>query len=127
MNTSDQPTGEVLILGASALVDTQAANAYIAAGWKVFASSRRYPDLIDAGPFQHLSLDLRSATDWEAAVEQLRGVTHVVYTDVFELQGLMPGWSDPEQTETNGRMLEYILAPLSTVADLKRIWAVSAE
>ncbi len=116
-----QPQGEVLILGASGLVGTQAANAFIKAGWKVHASSRRFPELIDAGSFRHLSLDLMNPADCEAAVEELSAVTHVVYTAVYELPGLMPGWSDPEQIATNGRMLENILAPLVEAANLEHV------
>ena len=47
-----------LIVGASGLVGTAAANAFLNAGWKVIAASRRYPELLH-GEFMHkMSMNL---------------------------------------------------------------------
>ena len=56
----------------------------------------------------------------EAAAE-LTDVTHVIYTAVFELPGLIDGWTDPVQIETNGRMLRNLLDPLREHAALKHV------
>ena len=111
----------VLIVGASGLVGTAAANSFIQAGWQVIACSRRFPELIDAGPFQHLTLDLQDPEACRAAALELRNVTHVVYTAVYELPGLVQGWSDPEQIATNGRMIDNLLEPLAEHAKLSHV------
>ena len=111
----------VLIAGASGLVGTAAANSFIKAGWHVIACSRRFPELIDAGPFQYLALDLQDDEACKAATAKLNDVTHVVYTAVFELPGLVQGWSDPVQIETNGRMIRNLLDPLTDHAQLSHV------
>jgi nucleoside-diphosphate-sugar epimerase len=113
--------GTVLIAGASGLVGTAAAKAFAADGWSVIALSRRRPELLADLPVQHLALDLQDAAACRSAAAGLRDVTHVVYTAVFELPGLMPGWSDPRQIQTNGRMLENLLTPLADVAKLTHV------
>jgi nucleoside-diphosphate-sugar epimerase len=117
MNTSKI----VLVAGASGLVGTAAANSFIRAGWQVIACSRRFPDLIDAGPFEHLALDLQDSDACKAAAAKLSAVTHVVYTAVYELPGLVQGWSDPVQIETNGRMIRNLLDPLAEHAQLSHV------
>lgn len=111
----------VLIVGASGLVGTAAANAFIRAGWQVVAASRRRPELIDAGPFEHIALDLREAQRCADACQRLENITHVVYTAVYEMPGLIEGWSDPHQIETNGQMLRNLLDPLCAHASLKHV------
>lgn len=102
---------KVLIVGASGLVGTAAANAFVAAGHRVVGISRRFPDLIEA-PIEHIPLDLQDASACAAFAAQQQGITHVVYTAVFEMPGLMSGWSDPHQIEVNGKMLRNVLQPL---------------
>jgi len=114
-------SGTVLIVGASGLVGTAAARAFATAGWPVVAVSRRRPELLADLPIRHLPLDLRDAPACRSAAAGLTDITHVVYTAVFELPGLIPGWSDPEQIETNGRMLENLLTPLAEDAKLEHL------
>ncbi|MCC6708229.1 MAG: SDR family oxidoreductase [Gammaproteobacteria bacterium] len=114
-------TGKVLIAGASGLVGTAAAIEFAQAGWQVVALSRRVPELLDGLPIQHLALDLTDAEACRAAASHLSDVTHVVYTAVYELPGLMAGWADPHQIETNGRMLRNLLEPLSASARLQHV------
>lgn len=114
-------TGTVLIAGASGLVGTAAAIEFAQAGWQVIALSRRVPELLAALPITHLALDLTDAEACRQAAASLNHVTHVVYTAVFELPGLVAGWSDPLQIETNGRMLRNLLEPLSRVAKLQHV------
>jgi nucleoside-diphosphate-sugar epimerase len=111
----------VLVVGASGLVGTAAARAFADAGWQVVAASRREPELLEDLPTRHLSLDLQDVAACRAAVGELGEVTHVVYAAVHELPGLMPGWSDPVQIETNGRMLENLMEPLAEAADLEHV------
>ena len=44
------------------------------------------------------------------------GVTHVVYTAVYELPGLVSGWRERDQMDTNLAMLRNLFDPLVEVA-----------
>lgn len=114
-------TATVLIAGASGLVGTAAAIEFAKAGWQVIALSRRVPELLEGLPIRHLALDLTDEAACRAAAATLGDVTHVVYTAVYELPGLMTGWADPHQIETNGRMLRNLLGPLSERATLAHV------
>ncbi len=114
-------TGTVLIAGASGLVGTAAAIEFAQAGWQVIALSRRVPELLESLPIRHLALDLTDTEACRAAAASLSEVTHVVYTAVYEMPGLIAGWSDPQQIETNGRMLRNLLEPLSASAKLQHV------
>ncbi len=113
--------GKILIMGASGLVGTAAANSFIAAGWSVIAASRRKPELLSDGDYTHISLDLRDADACQTAAQGLAEVTHVVYTAVYELPGLIAGWSDPDQISTNGQMLRNLMEPLAQTASLQHV------
>jgi len=114
-------TKTVLIVGASGLVGTAAAHSFLDAGWEVVAASRRKPELLAGRNYRHLALDLQDADACRDAANNLADVTHVVYTAVYELPGLIQGWSDPEQIATNGRMLENLMEPLAAAADLEHV------
>ena len=111
----------VLIVGASGLVGTAAANSFAQAGWQVVAVSRQRPQLLDHPNITFLSLDLRDPAACAEAAATLGQITHVVYTAVFELPGLIAGWSDPEQIETNDQMLRNLLNPLTHHGQLQHI------
>jgi len=113
--------GTVLIVGASGLVGSAAANSFAEAGWDVIAASRREPEFIEQSSVKHLSLDLQDPAACQSAAASLARVTHVVYTAVYELPGLIAGWSDPHQIETNGQMLRNLLEPLAAAANLAHV------
>jgi nucleoside-diphosphate-sugar epimerase len=102
-------------------VGTAAAIAFLDAGWEVIAVSRRRPELLEGREYRHLPLDLQDDAACRAAVADLGRVTHVVYAAVYELPGLISGWSDPHQIQTNGRMLRNLLEPLADVARLEHV------
>ncbi|NKB99111.1 MAG: NAD-dependent epimerase/dehydratase family protein [Pseudomonadales bacterium] len=110
----------VLVVGASGLVGTAAANSFIAAGWDVIAASRRFPELIQ-GTFTHVSLDLQDQGACQRFASSRSDLTHVVYTAVFELPGLIAGWSDPVQIKTNDQMLRNLIEPLVTHNNIQHI------
>jgi nucleoside-diphosphate-sugar epimerase len=114
-------TGTIVIAGASGLVGTAAALAFIEAGWEVIAVSRRRPELREGRSYVHLPLDLRDADACRRAAAELGRVTHVLYGAVYELPGLIAGWSDPHQIETNGQMLRNLLGPLLDVAAIEHV------
>jgi nucleoside-diphosphate-sugar epimerase len=86
--------GTVLIAGASGLVGTAAVESFLADGYDVIALSRRRPEVEAGKSFTHSALDLRDGAACRDAAKGFHAVTHVVYTAVFELPGLVPGWSE---------------------------------
>lgn len=114
-------TPTVLIAGASGLVGTAAALEFAAAGWDVIAVSRRRPELLEDLRYTHLALDLQDPVACERAAASLHAVTHVVYAAVYELPGLIQGWTDPHQIGTNGQMLRNLIEPLRRHARLRHI------
>lgn len=111
----------VLVAGASGLVGTAAVDAFLDAGWEVIALSRRKPEVFSERPFTHLAVDLRDRQACEAAFSRLEGVTHVVYTAVYELPGLVAGWQDPHQMDTNLAMLRNLLEPLARGSRIEHV------
>lgn len=102
----------VLVAGASGLVGAAAVKRFLGAGWDVVAVSRRRPEVDSTRPFRRLALDLQDAAACRHAVAELPAVTHVVYAAVFEKPGLVPGWYERDQMETNRAMLANLLEPL---------------
>lgn len=106
----------VLVVGASGLVGTAAVDQFLDAGDSVIAVSRRRPEVFSQKDFTHIPLDLRDRHACEASARAFADVTHVVYAAVHELPGLLPGWSDPVQMDTNLAMLANLLTPLAQTA-----------
>ncbi|MHA6620891.1 SDR family oxidoreductase [Pseudonocardia sp. DLS-67] len=113
--------GPALVAGASGLVGVAAVDAFLDAGWDVVALSRRRPEVASTGPFRHLALDLRDPAACRAAAPELSGVTHVVYTALYEKPGLIAGWREQDQMDTNLAMLRNLLDPLTEVAPLQHV------
>ena len=109
-------TDTVLVVGASGLVGAAAVEKFLSDGWEVIAVSRRVPEVESDRPFRHVAVDLRDEAACNEAFSGLAEVTHVVYTAVFEKPGLVPGWSERDQMETNLAMLRNLMEPLSTAA-----------
>ncbi len=109
--------GTVLVAGASGLVGAAAVEAFLEDGYDVIALSRRRPEIDSKKPFTHCALDLRDASACAEAARGFAAVTHVVYTAVFELPGLVPGWSEKLQMDTNLQMLQNLMDPLAAAAN----------
>lgn len=107
---------QVLIAGASGLVGRGAIRAFARdRDCEVIAVSRRAPEGV--GAIRHLAVDLFDAAACEAAFAPLTGVTHLVFTALYEKEnGLLASWLDPEQIEGNAAMLRNLFEPLSRVA-----------
>ena len=108
-------------MGASGLVGTAAAISFARAGWPVVAASRRRPELLDDANIEFVPIDLQDKEACALACRKLKGVTHVVYTAVYELPGLVAGWSNPNQIGTNGQMLENLLVSLTRSNQLQHV------
>lgn len=104
----------VMIAGASGVVG-QAALAHFAGlpGWRVVAVSRRAPRWPSGVEGRHLSVDLCDPVACAQALATVPGVTHLVYAALFEKPGLVRGWREADQMQTNLSMLRNLLDPLT--------------
>jgi nucleoside-diphosphate-sugar epimerase len=103
----------VLIAGASGVIGAAAVEHFARQdGWRVIGLSRRRPDVDADLDFRHLSLDLNDADACRRAAVDLLGVTHVVYAALFEKPGLVPGWREADQMQTNLAMMRNLMDPL---------------
>jgi nucleoside-diphosphate-sugar epimerase len=105
------PRKQVLIAGASGLVG-YAAMRYFGSNpdCDLIALSRRAPD--DARGARFVPLDLTDAAACEQLGASQPGITHLVYAALYERPGLIAGWREREQIETNERMFRNLLDPL---------------
>ena len=105
------PGKQILIAGASGLVGYAAMRHFGAdPDCYVIAVSRRAPDHTHGARF--LPLDLNDAAACEQLAVNLPGVTHLVYAALYERPGLVAGWREREQIETNDRMFRNVFDPL---------------
>lgn len=111
----------VAIFGASGLVGAAAVDAFLAAGERVVAVSRRAPELLGGGQPEHLALDLLDPDGVREAIGGRGDITHVVYAAVHEQPDLVRGWRDREQMETNLRMIRSALEPLIASGSLEHV------
>lgn len=107
--SDDASAPVVLIAGASGVVGRAALEAFAEDG-PVWGLSRRPPDT-DAGT--HIPVDLTDAAGTRSALADLPPVTHLVYAALYEKPGLLAGWLEADQMETNERMLGNCLDALA--------------
>jgi nucleoside-diphosphate-sugar epimerase len=115
-NVHPMAEGTVLITGASGLVGAAAVQEFLDNGWEVVAVSRRKPEVDSERPFRHLPVDLRDEAASREALGGLADVTHVAYAAVYEKPGLIPGWTERDQMDTNAVMLRNTLEPLGAAS-----------
>lgn len=109
------PKRKVLVAGASGLVGHAAVRHFASLpDSEVVAVSRRTPDPVPGAKF--ISADLLDRHKCAELFSQLSDVTHIVYAAVNEKPGLMEGWLDREQMQTNLAMLQNLFEPLEPVA-----------
>ncbi len=99
----------VLVAGASGVVG-RAALERLAPVHRTFGLSRRRPDT-DAGT--HVAVDLTDAAATREALADLPPVTHLVYAALYEKPGLLAGWLEADQMDTNRAMLANCLEALA--------------
>ena len=106
---------KVLVAGASGLVGFAAVRHFASLDeWDVVGVSRRIPDGLEGATL--LSVDLQDQTRCTEVFSQMHDVTHVVYTALYEKPGVVQGWRERDQMETNLRMLENLFEPLKGAA-----------
>lgn len=115
----DRPT--VLVAGASGLVGTAAVEAFHDHGWDVIAVSRRSPELASDRPVRHVPVNLLDDAECRDVFAGMSEVTRVVYAAVYEKPGLVAGWHEQDQMQTNLAMLRNLMEPLSAAAALQHV------
>jgi nucleoside-diphosphate-sugar epimerase len=88
-------------------------------GWKAVGVSRRAPLGLESAHI--VTVDLTDRARCAEAFSSMRDVTHVVYAALYEKPGLIAGWRDPEQMQTNLAMLRNLLDPLEAAAPLEHV------
>jgi nucleoside-diphosphate-sugar epimerase len=88
-------------------------------GWDVVGVSRRTPQRPPA--WEHLSVDLQDREECAEVFSRMPDVTHLVYAAVYEKPGLVRGWYERDQMETNLAMLRNLLDPLEEAAALEHV------
>jgi nucleoside-diphosphate-sugar epimerase len=106
---------KILVAGASGLVGFAAARHFSSLpGWQVVAVSRRVPEGLHGVTV--VPVDLLDRARCAEVFGAMRDVTHVVYAALHEKPGLIAGWRDPDQMQTNDRMLRNLFDPLEAAA-----------
>ena len=109
----------VLVAGATGVVGQAVVRHFAKRGdCQVTALSRRKPDELWGA--RHCSVDLNDEQATHALVSELRDVTHLVFAALYEKPGLIQGWLEADQIETNARMLRNLFEPLDTTAERLR-------
>ena len=106
---------KVLVAGASGLVGHAAVRHFARLpDCEVVAVSRRSPEPV-AGA-QYIAVDLLDQRRCAEVFGSMADVTDLVYAAVNEKPGLLEGWLDREQMQTNLAMLRNLFEPLEAVA-----------
>lgn len=108
---------KILIAGASGLIGYGALRHFgNREDWEVVAVSRRPP--LDLNGARFISVDLMDRQRCAEVFGAMSDVTHVVYAALFEKveTGLIKGWRERDQMETNLAMLRNLFEPLSAAA-----------
>lgn len=105
----------VLVAGASGLVGYAAMKHFASLpDCKVTAVSRRKP--VETFGAHFVSADLNDARQCRELFGAMSDVTHLVYAALYEKPGLIQGWLEDDQIETNDRMLRNLFDPLEKAA-----------
>ncbi len=106
---------KILIAGATGLVGYAAVRHFAALDdWDVVGVSRRIPTGVENAKF--VSVDLTDSNRCAEVFSAMPDVTHLAYAALFEKPGLIEGWRERDQMETNLAMLRNLFDPLSSVA-----------
>lgn len=105
----------MLVTGASGLVGFAAVKHFAQQpDWDVVGVSRRIPPGLEGATL--LSVDLQDKARCAEVFGRMHDVTHVIYAALYEKPGLVQGWQERDQMETNLAMLDNVFAPLQAVA-----------
>jgi nucleoside-diphosphate-sugar epimerase len=114
------PKKKMLVAGASGLVGFAAVKHFAQLkDWDVVGVSRRIPSGLDGATV--ISVDLQDRARCAEVFSQMHDVTHVIYAALYEKPGLVQGWRERDQMETNLAMLDNLFAPLAAAANLQHV------
>jgi nucleoside-diphosphate-sugar epimerase len=110
---------KVVVAGATGLVGNAALRHFAQVGGvETVALSRRKPRQLYGA--RHVAVDLADAASCADAASEFAGATHLIYAALYESPNLIDGWRDPQQIETNDRMLRHLMAALESAAPALR-------
>jgi len=111
---------KIAVIGASGVVGRALVEHLMLADSPFVGLARRPPAELPGAPFR--PLDLTSPSDCKQIAEStLSDVTHLVYAALFEKPGLISGWQEQDQMQTNLAMLCNLLDPLKASSKLRHI------
>ena len=115
------PKKKMLVAGASGLVGYAAVEHFAQQDdWDVIGVSRRIPDGLAGAEL--ISVDLTDTAGCAEVFGRMSDVTHLIYAALYEKPGLVDGWFQQDQMETNLAMLDNLFSPLEAVAqDLQHV------
>ena len=97
--------GKIIIVGATGVIGNAALERFVSSGWDVISVSRRKPEC-KSGSFKHISIDLTKKNECNKIFSSMNDITHVLYTALFEKPGLILGWYEEDQMQTNLEMMQ---------------------
>lgn len=107
---SDTHERTILVVGASGIIGRAAIDLLQRSpGNHVIGISRRAPDL----DCTHTPVDLNDERACADFCRSVPATTHVIYTALYEKPGLIAGWHEEDQMQTNLSMLRNIMEPLN--------------
>ncbi|CAM3652389.1 SDR family oxidoreductase [Castellaniella denitrificans] len=116
-----QASHKVLIAGASGVIGQATLSRFEQAGWDLVALSRRPPRITRPDQVTHLAVDLTDSRACADAIAAHPDITHLAYCAVQESDDLRRGWKNPEQMQTNARMLRNLVEPLLQAGGLRHV------
>jgi len=106
---------KILVAGATGLVGYAAVRHFAQLPeWEAVGVSRRIPAGVDRASF--ISVDLTNPARCAEVFGQMSDVTHLAYAALYEKPGLIQGWRERDQMETNLAMLRNLFEPLAAAA-----------
>src|SRR5262245_54092138 len=106
---------KVVVAGASGLVGFAAVKHFAQLpDWETIGVFGRLPEGLGGATL--VSVDLTDQKRCAEVFGQMHDVTHVVYAALYEKPGLVQGWRERDQMETNLAMLRNLFEPLSAAA-----------
>ncbi|MFT7139353.1 MAG: nucleoside-diphosphate-sugar epimerase [Candidatus Azotimanducaceae bacterium] len=109
----------VAVVGASGVVGRSAMTQLQMSGIEAVAISRRQPDLPH---IEFIGLDLLDSIACCEIASRLADVTHVIFAALYEKPGLIEGWRDADQMQTNLAMLDnFVSSALAEATQLQHV------
>ncbi len=111
---------QVAVIGASGVVGRALLEHLMQSDIPSIGLSRRPPADLPGANF--VPLDLQDTESCRAlAASTLQETTHIVYTALYEKPGLIRGWHEEDQMQTNLTMLKNLLEPIQRSSKIRHV------